>query len=256
MLRNRLACCACRMTSSRVISPARPVPTMPARSTSRSFASLRMGGFAMMADAAAAGTEAGRGALGEAGDDDGTADTVPVSLLRRRDCDMPLRAVADEGRRRLLLDGDACGGVGRPPTVPTRWRRRRLAADVPTVMIAVPTSTVSPSPTSRADTVPANGDGSSTSDLAVSISTSTWLTSTTSPGFTFHDTISASVRPSPTSGSRNSESAIVHPSPSRPEHGRRPRAHGRRPEGRYASSLAGGNGVSKPETRSTGASSE
>ena len=50
-------------------------------------------------------------------------------------------------------------------------------------------------------TVPAYGDGSSTSDLAVSISTTMSLISMTSPTLTFQATISASVRPSPTSGS-------------------------------------------------------
>jgi hypothetical protein len=74
---------------------------------------------------------------------------------------------------------------------------------VSTVMIGVPTSTVVPSETSSSVTTPANGDGSSTSDLAVSISTTISLTFTVSPGLTFHDTISASVRPSPTSGSLN-----------------------------------------------------
>ena len=53
-------------------------------------------------------------------------------------------------------------------------------------------------------TVPAYGDGSSTSDLAVSISTTMSLTDDLSPTLTFHVTISASVRPSPTSGSLNS----------------------------------------------------
>ena len=52
---------------------------------------------------------------------------------------------------------------------------------MPTEMIGVPTSTVSPSSTRSADTVPANGDGSSTRDFAVSISTRTWLISITSP---------------------------------------------------------------------------
>ena len=68
-------------------------------------------------------------------------------------------------------------------------------------MIGVPTSTVSPSLTSRAVTSPAYGLGSSTSDLAVSISTTMSLMAMTSPTFTFQVTISASVRPSPTSGS-------------------------------------------------------
>ncbi len=84
------------------------------------------------------------------------------------------------------------------------------ASDPPvaTVMIGVPTSTIAPSLTSRLSTTPVKGDGSSTSDFAVSISTSTWFTVTRSPGATFHDTISASVRPSPTSGSRNSSLLI------------------------------------------------
>jgi len=74
-----------------------------------------------------------------------------------------------------------------------------------TEMIGVPTSTVVPSATRIAVTVPAKGDGSSTSDFAVSISTSTWFTMISSPGLTFQATISASVRPSPTSGRVNSE---------------------------------------------------
>src|SRR5690606_1947530 len=77
------------------------------------------------------------------------------------------------------------------------------SASVVTEMIGVPTATVCPTSTSSASTTPANGDGSSTRDFAVSISTMTWLTSTDSPGATRHATISASVRPSPTSGSGN-----------------------------------------------------
>ena len=69
--------------------------------------------------------------------------------------------------------------------------------------MGVPTGTVSPGETSTRVTTPAHGDGSSTSDFAVSISTSTWLTATASPGITRHSTISASVRPSPASGSGN-----------------------------------------------------
>ena len=71
-------------------------------------------------------------------------------------------------------------------------------------MIGVPTATVSPSGTISSATVPPNGQGSSTSDFAVSISTTMSLTLTASPGLTFQETISASVSPSPTSGSLNS----------------------------------------------------
>jgi hypothetical protein len=70
-------------------------------------------------------------------------------------------------------------------------------------MIGVPTSTVWPSGTSSSWTTPAYGTGSSTSDLAVSISTTTSFTATRSPTLTFQETISASVSPSPTSGRRN-----------------------------------------------------
>lgn len=51
-------------------------------------------------------------------------------------------------------------------------------------MIGVPTSTVFPRGTSSSTTVPACGEGSSTSDLAVSISQTTSLTATVSPGAT------------------------------------------------------------------------
>src|SRR6478735_10725919 len=71
------------------------------------------------------------------------------------------------------------------------------------VMIGVPTSMVWPTSTRRSLTVPAHGMGSSTSDLAVSISRTMSLTLTVSPGLTRHSTISASTRPSPGSGSLN-----------------------------------------------------
>src|SRR6202046_5724446 len=78
-------------------------------------------------------------------------------------------------------------------------------------MIGVSTSTVCPSATSSALTVPAYGLGSSTTALAVSISTRTWLIVTVSPGLTCQDTMSASVRPSPTSGSLNSLFMLISP---------------------------------------------
>ena len=54
------------------------------------------------------------------------------------------------------------------------------------------------------ETTPANGDGSSTSALAVSTSAITWLSATVSPTATRHDTSSDSVSPSPRSGSLKS----------------------------------------------------
>ena len=102
-------------------------------------------------------------------------------------------------------------GAGEPSmpgsTAPAAGRvlhRGSAHREVSTAMIGVPTSTISPSETSSPVTVPANGTGSSTSDLAVSISTMMSLTLTVSPTLTFQVTISASVRPSPGSGRLNS----------------------------------------------------
>ena len=80
---------------------------------------------------------------------------------------------------------------------------------VSTAMIGVPTSTVWPSPTSNPATTPSNGQGSSTTALAVSISTMIWLICTWSPGCTRQLTMSASVSPSPTSGSLNSRRCVI-----------------------------------------------
>src|SRR3954454_5230806 len=80
-------------------------------------------------------------------------------------------------------------------------------------MIGVPTGTVSPAGTISFCTRPAYGDGSSTNDFAVSISTRIWLMTTVSPSLTFQVTISASVRPSPTSGSLNSAISVLLSSP-------------------------------------------
>src|SRR5580693_2147876 len=94
------------------------------------------------------------------------------------------------------------GGVGTgalPPAAP----------GTSTAMIGVPTSTVWPSETSSAATTPAYGLGSSTTALAVSMSTMIWLMITVSPGLTRQATMSASVSPSPTSGSRNSRRCVV-----------------------------------------------
>src|SRR4051794_40573004 len=91
--------------------------------------------------------------------------------------------------------GDASGGGTLSPGV-------MPPGAVSTAMIGVPTSTVVPSATRSSVTTPAYGDGSSTRDFAVSISTIGSLTLTLSPGLTRHVTISASVRPSPASGRR------------------------------------------------------
>src|SRR3954453_14156304 len=121
-------------------------------------------------------------------------------------------------------------------------------------MIGVPTGTVSPSGTCRACTVPAYGEGSSTSDLAVSISTTMSLTLMTSPTLTFQVTISASVRPSPTSGSLKSGTAVLLGDDQYASE-RSTASSTRSRSGSHSSSIRlGGYGVSNPPTRSTGAS--
>src|SRR5262249_33722392 len=123
-------------------------------------------------------------------------------------------------------------------------------------MIGVPTATVSPSLAYSSATTPAYGDGSSTAAFAVSISTSTWFTTTVSPGRTYHVRISLSVSPSPTSGSLNCFTSATGPAPQKASE-RSPASSTRSRSGRYSSSTRdGGYGVSKPVTRSTGASSE
>src|SRR5580693_3102154 len=72
-----------------------------------------------------------------------------------------------------------------------------------TVTSGSPTATTSPALACSSVTRPANGTGTSTTALAVSTSTTPWSTATVSPTCTRQVTISASVRPSPRSGSRN-----------------------------------------------------
>src|SRR4051794_9894526 len=101
--------------------------------------------------------------------------------------------------------GGCCVGAGGAAAGGAAGGPATTSAGSPMEMIGVPTATVSPSGTCSACTVPAYGDGSSTRDLAVSISTTMSLIFTTSPTLTFQVTISASVRPSPTSGSLYSD---------------------------------------------------
>ena len=180
ILRKTLACDACFTTSSRVTSPASPEGVTAARSTPRSRASLRIGGFAMTPTDAVTGRSAGLRRR------EVTAPPVPYPTSTAPPPSAPPSAVSD------------CASP--PPGASVCDSGADAAGAVSIVTIGVPTATVTPSSTSVSPTVPVNGEGSSTRDLAVSISTSTSLTCTASPGATFQVTISASVRPSPTSG--------------------------------------------------------
>ena len=112
------------------------------------------------------------------------------------------------GRRGYQVRAGAPAGTGAAGRAPAA-----LPASGPTSteMIGVPTSAVVPSGTSSPATTPSYGEGSSTTALAVSISTMIWLIVTLSPGCTCHLMMSASVRPSPTSGSRNCLSSDMRP---------------------------------------------
>ena len=165
----------------------------------------------------------------------------------------------------LAAAAGASAGARRTPrrTGPATRHPSRVAASVWMTRIGVPTSTVLPSSTSSSDTTPSKALGSSTSDLAVSISTNTWSSTMRSPGATRHCTISASVKPSPTSGNGNRISLISRLSrvaavaAGQYASARSTASSTRSGLGRYSvSSAAGGNGVSKLDTRSTGASSE
>ena len=232
MLRKTCACDACLSTSSRVTSPAGPLGMTSARSTPRSRASLRIGGFATTpTDAATRSFAVGR--------------REPVAGGAR--LGVAAGAVADEhralsGRGRslgglavlALADGRRARGRGDGRGDRDDRRRRR--------------SPCRPPRRAARPTVPANGDGSSTSDFAVSISTSTSLTATVSPGATRQDTISASVRPSPTSGRTKGLGAHpVRPNEiSRRGIGRRPRGCGRRRAGRRLRASPAGRACRSP----------
>ena len=88
--------------------------------------------------------------------------------------------------------------VGRPVAVAA------LAAPSSTTRSTSPTEITAPTSPPRATTVPVTGAGISTTALSVSISTTGWSSTTWSPTATSHDTISASVNPSPMSTRRNS----------------------------------------------------
>src|SRR5690606_33821466 len=211
-------------TSSRVTMPPGPVPATLARSTPRSLASLRTGGFArpgrctwavgaLVRVAARGGGAGAGGALGAgraAGAGAGGAVAAGAagagSAARRRRRAVPGSTVPYPTSTEPEPDaaGAAASGASAPPGTVAAGADGAAGASpagsVSTTMIGTPTSTVVPSGARISLTTPVYGDGSSTSDFAVSISTIVWLTVTASPTATCHCTISASVRPSPASG--------------------------------------------------------
>ena len=178
---------AAASTSSRVTRPSLPDPFTASISTPRSRASLRTGGVA----SARAGCSGWSGA---------SSSRRPILRFLRR------------------FDPPSSGPY------PTRTSLRPVfgaSSVVSTVMIVEPTATFAPTSPKIFSTVPAKGDGISTSAFSVSTSTIGWFSSIVSPSFTSHCTISASVSPSPRSGSLKSRALIS----SSIQHRRRP-AHG------------------------------
>src|SRR5580700_11611874 len=86
-------------------------------------------------------------------------------------------------------------------------------------MSGAPTSTASPEDANNSTTVPAKGLGNSTTAFSVSTSTRTSLSATVSPGATCHATTTASVRPSPRSGSRKLRTSVMAGGTDRPRAG-------------------------------------
>ena len=218
-----------------MIDPFGPVGVTVERSMPRSLASLRTGGLAstrVRLGSSTGADVAGTAGSGSAASTNGEARpvskeawvwmwvaSVPDATLRARRVGprsafirptrlspsaLPEAAGLDRSISMSLASSPAAGAAGAAPP----------SAASPTAMIGVPTATVVPSSTRIAVTVPAYGDGSSTRDLAVSISTTMSLTAMTSPTLTFQATISASVRPSPTSGSRYSAMSETPQNPS------------------------------------------
>src|SRR5690606_31224835 len=212
---------AARSTSSRVITSPWAAPGTVRRSTPSSLASLRTGGFANGTNVEA---EAGEG---------GTAGLVMSSTAVRglttstvcTGSGAPVRTAAAFLRGLRLAGAEpfdpyptsGCMSSSRlPPEVSPPESADARSAPFPdgvglavpfgstsTVRMGEPTSTVWPGSANNSVTTPAHGIGSSTAAFAVSISTTIWLTFTSSPGWTFHSTISASVSPSAVSARRN-----------------------------------------------------
>ena len=164
-------------TSSARIRPPGPVPVTARRSTPSSDASRRVAGDAL-GRPSGDGSPAGSGPVGPVGPV-GSTDTSPVGAGPGVDGEAPSMAAAEP---------DSSAGP-EPSSITTSTS---------------PTWTMSPTAAPWRVTVPVTGDGISTLDLSVMISTKGWLRSTRSPSATSQVTTSASCRPSPMSGRRNS----------------------------------------------------
>src|SRR5215813_2668138 len=147
--------------------PPGPLPATAARSTPSSRARRRV-------DGVAGGGPAGRGAAGAGGGGEAGAERAAGAGA----------GVSDTGRAAL--------GAG------------ATSAASPNVTSTAPTFTVWPGVTWIFSTRPPMGDGISTLALSVSTSRSGVSSAITSPSWTSTSTISASVRPSPRSGSAKS----------------------------------------------------
>src|SRR3954453_12283518 len=213
---------AAASTSARVTVPPGPLPVTPVRSTPRSRASLRTGGFASTWISSTAGRDRATVVAAAAG-----AAAVATSDLRGRRVSLPLFGPLPT--RTSIFSSVLAFGAGEPTRPGSCGTCGTMSAEAATrvcgaaatppaagasagapdgstskVMIGDPTSTVSPSPWCTAETTPAYGDGISPAAFAVSTSTMGWLSFTSSPGWTNHLRISPSVRPSPRSGSLKS----------------------------------------------------
>src|SRR3954465_6976576 len=107
--------------------------------------------------------------------------------------------------------GTTTPGSAKPEPPEGCTGRSATSSPVATLSRGEPTRIGVPGRTGNAETTPANGTGTATPALAVSTSATTWSTDTWSPTVTCHSTTSASVSPSPRSGSRKSGIGSVVP---------------------------------------------
>ena len=237
------------------MSPCSPVPVTAARSTPRSLASLRTGGVdrgrsadwgaAACLDRGAARRLNHRGGRDRLNHRGGRGNGKPPG---RRSCGRGGPDGRNSPGRRRSQRGSVRAWRARPHRQPEPAAGPPSSPSTSKETIGLPTSTTVPGCSCRAATTPANGEGSSTTALAVSTSAMIWLSATVSPTATFHATISDSVRPSPRSGSLNSLIMVALILPARsgswggPGHGRRRPGSGPDPGGGAFQALSTGTG--------------
>src|SRR5690606_25559815 len=186
-------------TSAMVATPPAPVGVTRARSTLSFFASARTAGMALTPPMATACS------LRTASELCMAPTTVPASA------EALAAGASGAGSAAAGAGGSGAAAGLWPCEWPVSWASARCGREgsISISTSQLPVAITSPGPPARRSTLPEYGEGTSTTALAVSIDTSGSSSRTTSPTPTSHSTISASGRPSPRSGSRNSFLSLI-----------------------------------------------